>query len=93
MPLSRPSATVILLGIGLAVAAPAAVPALTAVGRPIAKGAIRSFLAISDYVQEFFSEVGERWSDLLAEVESENGARPITSPGVEAGKRPRSVQA
>jgi hypothetical protein len=92
MPLFRASSTVVLVGIGLAVAAPVVVPALTAAGRPIVKGAVRGFLAVSDYVQEFFSEVGERWTDLLAEVESENGSRPIASPGMEVVKRPRPAQ-
>jgi hypothetical protein len=92
MVLLKASTTVILVGVGMAVAAPAVVPMLTAAGRPIAKGAIRGFLAVSDYVQEFFSEVGEQWSDLLAEVRSENGSRPITLPGVEVAKRPRPAQ-
>ena len=91
MTLLKTSAAAVLVGIGATVAAPVVMPMLAAAGRPLAKGAIRGVLSISDYVQEFFSEVGERWGDLLAEVRSENGIRPPATAG-ETIKRPRAAQ-
>jgi hypothetical protein len=91
MTMLKTTATAALVGIGATVAAPVVIPMLTTAGRPLAKGAIRGVLAISDYVQEFFSEVGERWGDLLAEVRSENGDRPTATAG-ETIKRSRATQ-
>lgn len=92
MTILKTSATAALVGIGVAVVVPVVIPAITAAGRPIAKGAMKGFLAVSDYVEEFFSEVGERWSDLLAEVRSENGSRPTVTP-VESARKSRSSAA
>lgn len=91
MAILKTSATAALVGIGVAVAAPVIIPAVTAAARPVARGAVRGFLAASEYIQEFFSEVGERWSDLLAEVRTENGSRPVTTQATESAKRTRTA--
>jgi hypothetical protein len=78
----------ILIGIGAAVAAPVVIPALAAVGRPLAKGAIKGLLLVTDQVTELFAEVGEQWSDLVAEARAERaGAVAATAAAAEARSR------
>jgi hypothetical protein len=73
----------VILGIGLAVAAPVVLPAVAAGVRPIAKTAVRGWLAVAGGMQGFASKTREQMSDLVAEVRSEreDGARAGSTPG------------
>jgi hypothetical protein len=84
----------ILVGIGAAVAAPVVIPAIAGVARPLAKGAIRGLLAVSDQVTELFAEVGEQWSDLVAEARSEHGSTSASAESLATAKpRPAPARA
>lgn len=65
------SPTGVLVGVGVALVTPIVLPAVAAVARPLAKGAIRGYLSISDKMKELTAEAGEQWSDLVAEARSE----------------------
>ena len=71
--------TTVLVGIGVAVAAPVLLPAIGAVIRPVAKGLIKGGLALADSLQEVIAEGGEQWSDLVAEVKAERTAASAAS--------------
>ena len=71
MAILKGSVPVMLVGIGAAIAAPMFIPAVAAVGRPLAKGAVKGMLTITDRTRELFAEVGEQWSDLVAEARAE----------------------
>ena len=62
--------TTVLVGIGVAVAAPILLPAVGAVIRPVTKGLIKGGLALADSLQEVIAEGGEQLSDLIAEVQA-----------------------
>lgn len=66
--------TTVLIGVGVALAAPALIPAVGAVIRPVAKGLIKGGLYIADSLQEIVAEGGEQLSDLIAEVQAERAA-------------------
>jgi hypothetical protein len=89
MALFKGSLPVIAVGVGAAIAAPMVIPALAAVGRPLAKGTIKGCLAAADYTREFFAEVAEQWGDLVAEVRSETTAAATDT----AASRPRAARA
>lgn len=57
----------ILVGIGVAIAAPFIAPML----RPAVKGVVKAGLTATARSKEFVAEVGERWSDLVAEARAE----------------------
>lgn len=69
-----------LVGIGVAVAAPILLPAVGAVIRPVAKGLIKGGLYIADSLQEVIAEGSEQLSDLIAEVQAERTAASAASP-------------
>lgn len=91
MALLKGSLPVIAVGVGAAIAAPMVIPALAAVGRPLAKGTIKGCLAVADYTREFFAEVAEQWGDLVAEVRSE--ATTAGAATEAAASRPRAARA
>ena len=84
MALFKGPGPMILIGIGAAVAAPVMIPALAAVARPLAKGAVKGLLLVTDQVTELFAEVGEQWSDLVAEARAERVSAGIA--GAESAK-------
>jgi hypothetical protein len=61
----------LLLGAGVAIAAPIVLPVVEAVVRPVAKLAIKGGLFAADTVREFITEGGEQVSDLVAEARAE----------------------
>lgn len=61
----------VLVGLGVVVAAPLVLPAVAAVSRPVAKTLIRGYLMLTDAVKEFAAEAGEQVGDLVAEVKAE----------------------
>jgi hypothetical protein len=69
----------VLIGVGVALAAPALIPAVGAVIRPVAKGLIKGGLYIADSLQEIVAEGGEQLSDLIAEVQAERTATAAAS--------------
>lgn len=71
--------TTVLIGMGVALAAPTLIPAVGAVIRPVAKGLIKGGLYIADSLQEIVAEGGEQLSDLIAEVQAERTAAAAAS--------------
>ncbi len=71
--------TTVLIGVGVALAAPTLIPAVGAVIRPVAKGLIKGGLYIADSLQEIVAEGGEQLSDLIAEVQAERTAAAAAS--------------
>ena len=69
-------APAVLVGVGAVLAAPLVLPVIGSVARPIAKGAVKGYLALADNAKEFFSEASEQWSDLVAEARAEQAAAP-----------------
>lgn len=66
--------TTVLIGVGVALAAPVLLPAVGAVIRPVAKEIIKGGLYLMDSLQELAAEGSEQLSDLVAEVKSERAA-------------------
>jgi hypothetical protein len=64
----------ILIGVGVALAAPILLPAVAAVARPAAKGLIKGGLFVADSFRELVAEGGEQFSDLVAEARAEYNA-------------------
>ena len=64
----------IALGVGAAVVALAAIPAIVHAGRPIARVALKSGLLLLEKSREAIAEAGENIEDLVAEVRAEMAA-------------------
>jgi Protein of unknown function (DUF5132) len=73
----------LLIGVGVAVAAPILLPAVAAGGRPLARTLIRGGLAVAETVQGVVAEVGEQLSDLVAEVQEERAAATPAPPAAQ----------
>jgi uncharacterized protein DUF5132 len=69
----------VLIGVGVALAAPIVVPALGSVLRPVAKEIIRGYLSLADKLREFSADMGEQLSDVVAEVQAERAATAAAS--------------
>lgn len=61
----------ILLGLGVAMAAPNVIPALAAGLRPLAKALVKGGLSLYDAAKEGVAEAGEQLNDLVAETRAE----------------------
>lgn len=61
----------LLMGVGIAIAAPLLLPATAAGLRPLAKTLIRGGLYVADSAKEVLAEASEQFSDLVAEVRAE----------------------
>jgi len=59
------------LGVGLG--AVLLVPALARGLRPVAKGTLKGYMALTDKTREVLAETSERWQDLVAEARAEHG--------------------
>ncbi|MGA1875618.1 MAG: DUF5132 domain-containing protein [bacterium] len=66
--------TGVLLGVGIALAAPVLFPAVGEVVRPLAKSAIKGGLVLGDRIKEMGAEVYEQLCDLTAEAKAERAA-------------------
>ena len=64
----------ILIGVGVALAAPILLPAAAAGLRPLTKTLVKGGLYVADSVKELMSEAGEQLSDLVAEARAEQAA-------------------
>ncbi len=76
----------VLVGVGAVLAAPLLVPAVGSVARPLAKGAVKGYLALAESAKELLAEAGEQWSDLVAEVKAEQAASGTTTESRRAAK-------
>jgi hypothetical protein len=61
----------VLIGIGVALAAPVVLPAAAAGAKPLAKALIKGGFVVVDTVREVVAEAGEQLSDIVAEVQDE----------------------
>jgi hypothetical protein len=61
----------VLVGLGLAVAAPIVLPAVSAGARPLAKSLVKGFMTVAGGMRELVAEAREQMSDLMAEVREE----------------------
>jgi hypothetical protein len=61
----------VLLGLGVAMAAPSIIPALASGLRPLAKALVKGGLTIYDAAKEGVAEAGEQLNDLVAETRAE----------------------
>ncbi|HET6515048.1 MAG TPA: DUF5132 domain-containing protein [Thermodesulfovibrionales bacterium] len=84
-------ATGLAIGIGAAILAPAVIPALAGVAKPLIKAAVKSGIIIYEKGKESVAELGEIFEDVVAEAKSElaethteAASRPLASEG-EAG--------
>ncbi len=73
----------VLVGLGVAMAAPTVVPALANGLRPLAKALVRGGLTLYDAAKEGVAEAGEQLQDLVAETRAEmaTGAKHETNGG------------
>ncbi len=61
----------VVIGLGVAAAAPLALAAASTYGRPAARAAIKAGLVLYDKGQETVAEMGEVFEDLVAEARAE----------------------
>ena len=59
------------IGVGAAILAPAILPILASIARPLSKGAIKGGILLYEKGKESVAEAGEKIEDLLAEVKAE----------------------
>jgi multisubunit Na+/H+ antiporter MnhC subunit len=71
----------LLVGVGVALAAPILLPAAATGARPLAKALIKGALVVGDSVKEVVAEAGEQLSDLVAEVRAERTSNGTTTAG------------
>ena len=64
-----------LVGLGVVVGAPLLLPVVGLVVRPVAKGLIKTSLAVGDALQGMVTEGSEQFSELVAEARAEHGGR------------------
>jgi hypothetical protein len=73
----------VLIGVGVALAAPILLAAVAAGGRPIAKTLIKGCLVVAETVQEVVAEASEQLSHLVAEAQAERAVgAAATAPTV-----------
>ena len=72
--------TTVAIGVSVALVAPALLPAVGGVIRPVAKGLIKGGLYIADSLQELVAEGSEQFGDLIAEVKAERSAAAAATP-------------
>jgi hypothetical protein len=61
----------LLLGLGVAMAAPNVIPAMASGLRPLAKALVKGGITLYDSVKEGVAEAGEQLNDLIAETRAE----------------------
>jgi hypothetical protein len=76
----------ILVGIGVALAAPILLPAAAAGLRPLTKTMIKGGLYVADSVKELMAEAGEQLSDMIAEVRAEQAAEAAAASAASAAE-------
>lgn len=73
------AATGLLIGVGALVLAPVMLPALAAIGKPVAKAFIKGGIIFFEKSRETFAELGEVAEDLVAEARSELAEQHATA--------------
>jgi hypothetical protein len=68
----------VLVGLGLAMAAPNVIPAVAAGLRPLAKALVKGGLTLYDAAREGVAEAGEQLNDLVAETRAEMAQTEIS---------------
>ena len=63
--------TGLFIGLGAAVLAPAVLPILVSVGRPLAKAGLKGGMMLLDKIKEKAAETGELLEDMAAEARAE----------------------
>jgi hypothetical protein len=61
----------VLIGVGVAIAAPVLLPAVGAVVRPVVKGLVKGGLLVADSLKELAADGAKQVGDLVAEAKSE----------------------
>ncbi len=61
----------LLIGVGVALAAPLLLPATAAGLRPLTKTLVKGYLSLADSARGVFAEASEQFSDLVAEAKAE----------------------
>jgi hypothetical protein len=69
--LKNDTAKGVALGLGVAIAGIAAIPAIISVGRPFARAALKSSLLLVEKGRETIAEISEDLEDMMAEVKAE----------------------
>ena len=67
----------VLVGIGMAAAAPIVIPFVKTRGRPLAKKAINRYLDLRDSLEETVAGLREGWNRLVAEARTERAAEHV----------------
>jgi len=80
------SVPTLLIGVGVALAAPILLPAAAAGLRPLTKTLIKGGLYVADSVKELMAEASEQLSDMVAEVKAEQTAEAAASSAVSAAE-------
>lgn len=73
------------IGIGAAVLAPAVMPILVSVVKPLAKAAIKGGIMLYERGKETVAEVGEIVEDIVAEAKAEMEEVPAETAGLKGG--------
>jgi hypothetical protein len=90
---TKGSMATVLVGIGVALAAPTVLPALASGLRPLAKAVIKGGVLVYDAAKEAVAEAGEQFNDLVAEARTELAesgkaeAAAATGAGTETQKK------
>jgi hypothetical protein len=71
----------ILVGAGMVLALPVVLPVVGGALRPVAKAAIKGYLALADSVAEGAAALAEEFGDLVAEVRAERAVPPREPSG------------
>ncbi len=69
----------LLIGVGVALAAPILLPATAAGLRPLTKSLVKGYLSLADSARGIFAEASEQLSDIVAEAKAErtgDGEKP-----------------
>lgn len=80
----------VLLGLGVAMAAPTVIPALASGLRPLAKALVKGGLTLYDAAKEGVAEAGEQLNDLVAETRAEMAKHPGNGSEEESVETTRS---
>ncbi|HKT34671.1 MAG TPA: DUF5132 domain-containing protein [Nitrospira sp.] len=83
--LTKGSLSTVLLGLGVAIAAPSILPNLASGLRPLAKTLVKGGVTLYDAAKEGVAEAGEQFNDLVAETRAEM-AQDDRSRGMRTGE-------
>lgn len=70
------------IGIGATILAPAVIPVVAGIAKPLLKAAIKSGVVLYEKGKETFAETKEIFEDLVAEAKSELSETKVESPEI-----------